>query len=231
MNTKATIAILGAALSTLLLTTPSQADNISSGNPTSIFAGKTVTASSTYPAAQFSGGNLVDGTTKAFLFADTDLNPTVSISGFNSALTSIRFFDEPAFQARTAPSVTIYASSVNQTVLTPGSYTLVGTYTLATSASDLYTTATSPADTSSNGNGTISYDTVSGLNIAAGTKSVLFQFGLDPNGSGGGNFGSGFAEIQAFNKPVPEASSSISLGLMLALGGLVVVARKRSIKA
>ncbi len=51
MNAKATIAILGAALSTLLLTTPSQADNIGSGNPTNVFAGKTVTASSTFPAA------------------------------------------------------------------------------------------------------------------------------------------------------------------------------------
>jgi len=163
--------------------------------------------------------------------ASSDHAPSTSISGFNSALTSIRFFDEPAFQARTAPSVTIYASSVNQTVLTPGSYTLVGTYTLATSASDLYTTATSPADTSSNGNGTISYDTVSGLNIAAGTKSILFQFGLNPNGSGGGNFGNAFSEIQAFNTPVPETSSSIGLGLMLALSGLVVIARKRSVKA
>ncbi len=72
---------------------------------------------------------------------------------------------------------------------------------------------------------------MSGLNIAAGTKSVLFQFGLDPNGSGGGNFGSGFTEIQAFNSPVPEASSSIGMGVMLALGGLAVVVRKRSVKA
>lgn len=91
-------------------------------------------------------------------------------------------------------------------------------------------TPTSPADTSSNGNGTISFDTVTGLNIAAGTKTVLIQFGHDTNDRGG-VYDDGFTEIQAFNSPVPEDSASIGPGLMLALGGLVVVARRRSVKA
>ena len=230
MNTKSTFAILGAALSPLLLAAPGQADNIGSGNPTSIFASKTTTASSTH-AGGFISSLAVDGTTKDFVFDDGQASQGLSISGFSSAITSLRFFDDGQFAARTAPSVTIYSSAVNQTSLLAADYTLVGTFALPVNASDHYMTLTNPADVSSNGTGTNSYDTLTGLNIAAGTKSVLFQFGADPNGSGGATFGNAFSEIQAFNNPVPEAPSSVGLGVMLALGGLAVVVRKRSFKA
>ena len=215
----------------LLLAAPDHADNIASGNPANVFAGKTVTVSSTH-AGGFASSNAVDGTNKDFVFDDGQTNQDLSISGFSSAITSVRFFGDSAFAARTAPSVTIYSSTVNHASSLATDYSLAGTCMLPVDGTDHYTTFTSPANSYSNGAGTISYDTLTGLNIAAGTKSVLFRFAADPNGAEGATFGNAFSEIQASNAPVPIASSSVGLGLMLSLGGLaLVVAHKRSVKA
>jgi len=52
------------------------------------------------------------------------------------------------------------------------------------------------------------------------------------NANGGGDHDAFFNNLSLTSAPaVPEASSSIGLGLMLALGGLVLVAKKRSAKA
>lgn len=71
--------------------------------------------------------------------------------------------------------------------------------------------------------------------LSAGTHTLTFQ-GLNTAGQGAGNNGdnTAFVDGVGINKvvPVPEASSVISLGMLLALGlGGVAVARKKAVKA
>ena len=59
-----------------------------------------------------------------------------------------------------------------------------------------------------------------------------FQVQQVNSANGGGDHDAFFNNLSLTSAPaVPEASSSIGLGLMLALGGLVLVAKKRSAKA
>ena len=59
-----------------------------------------------------------------------------------------------------------------------------------------------------------------------------FQVQQVNSANGGGDHDAFFNNLSLTSAPaVPEASSSIGLGLMLALGGLVIVAKKRSAKA
>ncbi len=227
------------ALGVLAIAAAGHAQNIETGNADSIFAGKTVGVSSTYPASQFAAGNLVNGNAASFIFNDGQANEYANISGFTvstgNALTSLRFFDEPGFNSRTSPSVTIYSSATGVTVLDPtnAGYTLVGTFALPNGNSpdspDQYLTPTSPADTSTNGNGgTIHFDTLTGLNIGAGTKSILFSFAQDTNFVNGPG-GTSLSEIQGFVAPAPEPSQTVALGLgILSLGVLALKARKQN---
>ncbi len=77
--------------------------------------------------------------------------------------------------------------------------------------------------------------TTNPIALSAGTHTLTFQ-GLNTAGQGAGNNGDNTAFIDSvgINKvaPVPEASSVISLGMLLALGlGGVAVARKKAVKA
>ncbi len=230
------------ALGVLALTGAGYAQNIETGNGVSLFAGKTVNVSSTFNAPQFAASQLVDGTSASFVFADGNANEYANISGFNVAagttLSSLRFFDEPGYYNRTAPSVTIYASATGVTVLDPANagYTTIGTFALpygpnnGPQTPDDYQTATNPADTSPNNlGGTVYYDTLSGLSIPAGTKSILFSFAQDPNFVGGPG-GTSLSEIQGFVTAAPEPSQMAVLGLgIFGLGLLALKARKRSL--
>ena len=218
----------------------SYAQNIETGNTTSIFAGKPVAVSSTFNAPQFAAGNLVDGGAASFIFADGNATEYANISGFTVAtgktLSTLRFFDEPGYNSRTSPSVTIYTATNGTTSVSPTAtgYTMLGTFALPYGANsggdspDDYQTATSPADTSVNNNkGTIFYDTLTGLNIPAGTNSILFSFAQDPNFVGGPG-GTSLSELQGFVTATPEPSSVVALGLgFLGMGALALKARKR----
>ncbi len=228
------------SLGVLTLAGAGSAQNIETGNAASIFAGKTVGVSSTFPASQFSAANLVNGSPSSFVFADGNATEYANISGFTvavgQAITSLRFFDEPGFNSRTSPSVTIYSSATGVTVLDPtnSGYKLVGTFqlpgTYAPNSPDQYLTVTSPADTSTNGNGgTINFDTLTGLNIGAGTKSLLFSFAQDTNFINGPG-GTSLSELQGFVSaaPAPEPSQAAALAVgILSLGVLALKARKR----
>ena len=70
------------------------------------------------------------------------------------------------------------------------------------------------------------------VTLSAGTHTLTFQGLNTANRAGGSN--TAFIDAVGINKvaPVPEASSVISLGMLLALGlGGVAVARKKAVKA
>ena len=205
-----------------------------------VFAGQTATATDPFPNATLANpSNFTDGGTTPFVFADNTGPEIASISGFNSGIGDIRFFDAPDFQfSRLSPSVIIGYSSTANAGLNPASYTLLnnGTaFTLATSnGGNDYLTPTNPAQAqtgpASNGSGTIHFSDVANLNIPTGTQSVLFEFTVatDPNGS----FGSGVTEIQGFAPAIaaaPEPAQTAALAFFgLGLGVLMFKARKRA---
>ena len=229
-----TLAALG-----LAAVSPTQAQTTADAN---ILKGTSVTATNPFPNATLAvPGNLTNGATTPFVFADNGVSPeTVSITGFTSALDTLRFFDAPDFLYRTSPSVVVgYSSATNAGV--------AGTYTLLNGGSPLllatsnggqdYLTATNPAQTqagpASSGANTIHFSDLTGLGIPAGTQSLLLTFTqapADPTNNGQLS-GAGITEIQGFAAAVPEASTTLSFGVLLALGGLVVAVRKRSAKA
>ena len=185
----------------------------------------TVATDSTYPSSSFAPGNVDDLGENQFYFSD-DQAPAdlMSISNFNAAsgIGTLRFYDAEEFGGRTAQSVTIYTSTTNQSVLTPASYTLLGTFALTTSdgtTSGHYTTGSD----SSGGDGNFKYyDDVSGLSISDTTQSLLFDFGVN-NG-----IGYGFTEIQAF-APVPEPSTYAMILSGAAFLGFFLHRRKNAI--
>ena len=208
---------------------------------TNVLKGGIVTATNPFPNATLAvPGNLTDGATTPFVFADNGVSPeTVSITGFNSAIGTLRFFDAPDFLYRTSASVIVgYSSAANAGV--GGTYTLLNggsPLVLATSnGGNDYLTATNPAQTqagpASTGTSTIHFSDLTGLGIPTGTKSLLLTFTqapADPTNNGQLS-GAAITEIQGF-APVPEVSTTVSFGLLLALGSLAVVVRKRSTKA
>lgn len=215
---------------------PAQAQTTADAN---ILHGGTVTATNPYSTATFAPSNLTDSSTTPFVFADNGLSPeTVSITGFNSAIGTLRFFDAPDFLYRNSPSVVVgYSSTANAGV--GGVYTLLNSgnpLVLATSnGGQDYLTATSPAQTqlgpASTGTNTIHFSDLTGLGIPAGTQSLMLTFTQAPadTTNNGQLSGAALTEIQGF-APVPEASTTVGFGLILAMGGLAFVARKRSAK-
>lgn len=78
---------------------------------------------------------LVDGSTTAFAFADDTRPQRLSISNFNGAIHTLRFFRGPVDAGDAPPAVTVYHSPVTQAALTPASYRRVGTFSMPTSSS------------------------------------------------------------------------------------------------
>ena len=88
-----------------------------------VLQGTTVTATNPFSTSAFPAANLTNGGTTPFVFADNGASPeSVSITGFNSSIGTLRFFDAPDFLYRTSASVIIgYSSTANAG--------LAGTYT------------------------------------------------------------------------------------------------------
>jgi hypothetical protein len=179
-------------------------------------------------------GSVDDGTASQFFFGDGGPE-YLSLAGFDATdgIDSIVFFGN-TFSNRTSPSVTIYTSTSDEgNSLDPSDYTELGsgafslpTNTPETDSTYPYTTAD---DTYADGTDSVtgrSYDVLSGLGIAAGTKSILFSFGGSAFGEG-----NGFTEIQAFPtsnvSPIPEPNTWTML--LAGVGLLAGVLRFRNI--
>jgi Glycosyl hydrolase family 76 len=183
---------------------------------------QTVNASSTNPNAAFATANVVNGTNAAFLFGDGTGPQRLAISNFDAAINTLRFFDTPSYFDRAASAVTIYYSAVKQLSLLPANYISLGSFSLpttnlgGTAQGDVYQTATNPADhprssdPGASPGAVIHYDQLTGLNIPAGTQSILLDFGANPAG-----IGFGFTEIDAFgvgSSPRPATATLLGWG-------------------
>lgn len=195
----------------------------------------TVTMNSTYPG--FLPSAAVNRATTQAVFGDYNRggssNTTIddqlmTISGFNAAsgIGSIRFYDTGnAYElGREAQQVTIYYSlSVTNSQSTSDYIALNGgaAFTLPlSSTTKRYQTI------GSDSTGGVAYDTLNGLLIPAGTKSLLLDFGPETDSfrsaSPTYDVGVGFTEIQGF-APVPEPSTYA----LLAAGGLALLGLAR----
>ncbi len=152
--------------------------------------------SNAFAGGAFTGAALIDRTPKAFVFGDARAE-RVGISGFQSAIDRLRFFDTPSYTGRTPAAVTVYYSASAQSSLRPQDYTRVGTFPLPV-AGDTYETKTSPpaypvaSEPASHPAAVIGFCDLDGLHIPPGTRSILLDFSKR---SGDGD---GLSEIQAF---------------------------------
>jgi hypothetical protein len=162
----------------------------------------TVSTSTPYSTASFplSGVDDLSGTNNEnqFFFEDGGPENILTLSNFSdpTGINTIRIYDAQEYElGRVATSVTIYTSTINQTSITPGDFTLLGTYDLPIGTNGFYVTGEDSAGANSYYS---MYDDVTGLNIAPGTESILFDFGH------AGNIGVGVTEIQGFEVPEPS---------------------------
>jgi hypothetical protein len=176
----------------------------------------------------FPPSNIDERGTGQFFYADfqnvTLPEQYMSLTGFNAGIgiQAFNFFDGAQYEpGRVATQVTIYysTSALTGNSLNPADYTALNgglPYNLPISSTSSDNSYTSGTDVATG----INYDTISGLDIPVGTKSILFDFGTNrkSNGDGTGyNVGMGFSEIQAI-----EATPEPSTWAMM-LGGLAVL--------
>ena len=133
---------------------------------------QTVHVSGASSTAGFAASNVVDGTGAAFVFNDGTGPQRLSVSNFNSAIDTLRFFDAPGLASRRPTLVAVYHAPVKQAALTPASYKPLGTFNLSAAAG---------------------FSELTGLKLPAGTESLLLDFGTNPAG-----VGFAIGEIQAF---------------------------------
>jgi PEP-CTERM motif len=225
---KPTSKILAMTIRTALLVTGScfLASFAHAAGPTvstpNIFTAAPAAASSTINGA-FTGsaafaipGSVDDGTPSQFFFGDGG-SEYLSLAGFDATdgIDSIVFFGN-TFSNRTSPGVTIYTSTTDEgNSLDPSDYTELGSSVFPLPTTDSLDNAYSEGVDPVSGR---SYDVLSGLGIAAGTKSILFSFSGSVFGEG-----NGFTEIQAFPtsniSPIPEPGT---WAMLLAGVGLLV---------
>jgi hypothetical protein len=186
----------------------------------------TVTCSSAYGDNwdAFKPAYLVDNaasTANAFAFNDLDTGTataakwSMSITGFNSDIDTLRFFSWTAGNSRAPASVSVYYSLDSKTSL------LTSDYTLAVSGATLATSSTAPNDSYANtGADGYAYAELKNLAIPTGVQSVLLVYG--PQVSAGN--GPALCEVQGF-AAVPEPSV---LALLISSGfGLLAYAWRR----
>lgn len=137
------------------------------------------------------------------IFADSDTDQRVAITGFDSKILDLRFFTSPTDPGRFPSSLSIYYSVNSTTSLTSSNYTGLLFATTALNGSAFAPVAGSTA----------AYIDLY-VNAPVGTQSLLFDIG-NANGEG-----DRISEVEAF-ATVPEPSS-----LCLIAAGLLVFARR-----
>ena len=162
-------------------------------NDTNLFSSTPSYGSSSQYNGSFAAGNAFDGTSNTLIFADNDGNRYLSVSGFESAVNSLRFFNGYGIGGggqRASGSVDIYYSTVSQTSMNPSDYTYLKNVLLPTLAGDPNTQyALSGTD------GT-PYAEASDLRIA-NAKSLLLKFGPEATA----HYGPALTEVQGFAAP------------------------------
>jgi hypothetical protein len=128
------------------------------------------------------------------VFLDTDTDERLAITGFDSALTDIRFFTSPGDAARFPSSITVYYSTQSTLSLDAADTPYAGVnggllQATVNLTSALFTSV--PGST----NGYIDLS----VNAPAGTQTLLFNFG-SANGTG-----DRVGEMQAFDLPEPNS--------------------------
>lgn len=230
------VSLLGILPLTLSAQTTSDSNIFNSGS-----GAATVTVNSEYGESQFHKASVDDRSDSQFFFGDYQRtggsNTTIddqlmSLSGFDATtgIDSLRFYDGEQFEVgRVALQVTIYESSSDTTSLNLADYTALNggnPFTLAVGANGFYIDGTST-------NSGTHYDTLTDLGIAAGTQSLLFDFGPERYSTGGStpangsdyHVGVGFKEIQGF-AAVPEPGTyALLLGGVAALAGFMRLRR------
>jgi hypothetical protein len=149
------------------------------------------------------------GAGKDFVFPQGNAEQLVALTGFNSALGFVRVWSSSDL----APShITIYSSTTSQTSLSSSNYSLI-------------VPTTTPVWTAGTGaSAGLEYITFP-VTAAAGTQSLLFDFGTTNSGNPQIPGFVRIAELQAL--PTPEPASLVLSGLG-AIGLLAVVRRRRA---
>jgi hypothetical protein len=132
------------------------------------------------------------------IFADSDTDQRVAITGFNSQILDIRFFTSPSDPGRFPSSLTIYYSVNSTTSLTSSNYT-----GLLLASTVLSGAAFTPVAGS-----TAAYIDFS-VNAPLGTQSLLFDIG-NANGEG-----DRISEVQAFTTPEPPSLCLIAASFLV----------------
>ena len=128
------------------------------------------------------------------VFLDTDTDQELAITGFDSALTDIRFFTAPGDARRFPASITVYYSTQSTLSLDDAGIPYTGVNGgLLQAKLNLTSTPFTSVPGSTNG-----YIDLS-VNAPAGTQTLLFDFGT-ANGTG-----DRVGEIQAFDLPEPSS--------------------------
>ncbi len=189
----------------------------------SSIASVTATTTSSYENL-FSSGTLNDNTSTGSAFNDGDTQQGASFVWIKapSGIGSLQFFDDPQYGAeRTPTAVTVYSSTANTASTVTGNYTLVGTFALNFVA----TTGSQNVDSSGL---QLNVATLSGLDIATGTQSLLLNFAPSLNTAfNDPNEGVALTEVESFAVPEP---SSVHAMLALCFGALGFIIRRRSVK-
>lgn len=192
MNSRKTLfCVMSAAL--VLAVTANGAPGAAISIPNLFSGTKSYSSSSEYNGS-FAAGNAFDGgVSSQFIFSDGDGNRYLSISGFDSAVNSLRFFNNYGIGAggqRASGSVDIYYSTTSQTSINPNDYTYLKNVLLPTLVGD---PNTQYALTGTDGN---PYAEASNLKIA-NAKSLLLKFGPEATA----NYGPALTEVQGFAAP------------------------------
>lgn len=133
------------------------------------------------------------------IFADSDTDQRVAITGFNSKISDIRFFTSPIDPIRFPPTLTIYSSDSSTTSLNSSSYTpLVTTFAL------------NPAAFNAVPGSTAAYIDIY-VNAPVGTQSLFLDLGS------AAGIGDRISELQVY-ATAPEPSSL----WLIATGGFIL---------
>jgi hypothetical protein len=161
-----------------------------------LLSGQSGDASSFYDASSFPASAVTDGTLASFVFANGDSDQRLAVNDSDgSAISTLRIWYDASESYRVPAALTVYSSTTGQSLsLVKSNYE-----TTAASLSSLTYNVLS----NTQGGGYIDV----GVHVAAGTKSLLLDFG--DKDITGNTYGLWITEVQGFNTTVPEPSAIV----------------------